>query len=1063
MLDSLLARAGTDRRLRPVRRGSAFMQPWRRVVRGRGGQMGFMAKRLLIDAVHPEEIRVAALDGERLVTVDVDTREGSQLAGNLYVASVARVEASLQAAFVDFGGERHGFLPYSEIHPDYFQLPEGMEPQSGAADGQDGEEDGRQAEDGAANNGDSGNGDADNEASRAAPARRGRRRGSYAIQEVIRNRQVMLVQVHKEPRGDKGAVLTTYVSLAGRYCVLMPNAGRGGGVSRKISAEDRKRLREIAGELDVAPGHGVIIRTAGCARTRPEIKRDYAALLKQWDEIRERALVAVAPKLIHQESNLMRRAVRDFYDRETTEILIEGDEAYQEARRQMRMLTPSHVKNVKQFNKQPRGGTLPQDSPPIFDRFGIERQLGELFSPRVSLPSGGSIVISPSEALTAIDVNSGRATGERNIEETAYRTNLEAADAVARQLRLRDISGLVVIDFIDMVEERNRHAVERRLRDRLRADYSRTQIGRISSFGLLEMSRQRLARSLVEMSTQPCRSCEGAGRARSPVSLGLALLRRVEAESGDNVGRTALVRTSPQVAEFLANRKREDLGRIEARRGIRIHLRAATDVTGADGGIAWHAASWDPIAEALQGVSERAGEGLRERRRRRSRGQDGQRARGGDSERDGDRRGRRGRRSRSRGGGEAEAAVPAEDGMGDVTETPSRGRRRRHAQEEAADAEPAIQADAPEPAAEEDPGRRRKRGRRGGRRRSEEEAAPDEVALAGAEREQDSEAEGRGDVKEAPSRGRRRRHAQEEAEAEPAIQADAPEPAAEEDPGRRPKRGRRGGRRRSEEEAAPEEAALAGAGRDEDSEAEGRGDVKEAPSRGRRRRHAQEEAEAEPAIQADAPEPAAEEDPGRRPKRTRRGGRRRSEEEVAPEEAALAGAGRDEDSEAEGRGDVKEAPSRGRRRRHAQEEAAEAEPAVQADAPEPAAEEDPGRRPKRTRRGGRRRSEEEVAPEEAALAGAERDEDFEEEGRGDEDGSPSSGGDAARRRRRGRRGGRGRARRRPDAGEAPAEAGLERENVGNGGPPTDGTPIPGVSVPDDFGRSEVYDPIEGAT
>ena len=947
--------------------------------------MGFMAKRLLIDAVHPEEIRVAALDGERLVTVDVDTREGRQLAGNLYVASVARVEASLQAAFVDFGGERHGFLPYSEIHPDYFQLPEGMEPQSGAADGQDGEEDGRQAEDGAANNGDSGNGDADNEASRAAPARRGRRRGSYAIQEVIRNRQVMLVQVHKEPRGDKGAVLTTYVSLAGRYCVLMPNAGRGGGVSRKISAEDRKRLREIAGELDVAPGHGVIIRTAGCARTRPEIKRDYAALLKQWDEIRERALVAVAPKLIHQESNLMRRAVRDFYDRDTAEILIEGDEAYQEARRQMRMLTPSHVKNVKQFNKQPRGGPLPQDSPPIFDKFGIERQLGELFLPRVSLPSGGSIVISPSEALTAIDVNSGRATGERNIEETAYRTNLEAADTVARQLRLRDISGLVVIDFIDMVEERNRHAVERRLRDRLRADYSRTQIGRISSFGLLEMSRQRLARSLVEMSTQPCRSCEGAGRARSPVSLGLALLRRVEAESGDNVGRTALVRTSPQVAEFLANHKREDLGRIEARRGIRIHLRAATDSSGADGGIAWHAANWDPIAEALQGVSERAGEGTRERRRRRSRGQDGQRARGGDSERDGDRRGRRGRRGRSRGGGEAEAAVPAEDGAGEVTETPSRGRRRRHAQEEAAEAEPAIQADAPEPAAEEDPGRRRKRGRRGGRRRSEEEAAPDEAALAGAERDEGVEAEGRGVVKEAPSRGRKRRQAQEEV------------------------------------------------------------------------------AEAEPALQADAPDPAAEDEPGRRRKRSRRGERRRSEEEVAPDEAALAGAERDEGVEAEGRGVVKEAPSRGRKRRQAQEEVAEAEPAVQADAPDPAAEDEPGRRRKRSRRGERRRSEEEVAPEEAALAGAEREEDFEEEGGGDEDGSPSSGADSARRRRRGRRGGRGRARRRPDAGEAPAEAGLEHENVGNGGPPTDGMPIPGVSVPDDFGRSEVYDPIEGAT
>ena len=868
-----------------------------------------MAKRLLIDAVHPEEIRVAALDGERLVTVDVDTKEGSQLAGNLYVASVARVEASLQAAFVDFGGERHGFLPFSEIHPDYFQLPDGVEPRSAAADGQDGEEGGRESEDGAEGNGDSGNGDAENEASQAAPTRRGRRRSSYAIQEVIRNRQVMLVQVHKEPRGDKGAVLTTYISLAGRYCVLMPNAGRGGGVSRKISAEDRKRLREIAGELDVAPGHGVIIRTAGGARTRPEIKRDYTALLKQWDEIRERALAAVAPKLIHQESNLIRRAVRDFYDRDTTEILIEGDEAYQEARRQMRMLTPSHVKNVQQLNKQPRGGPLPQDCPPIFDKFGIERQLGELYSPRVALPSGGSIVISSSEALTAIDVNSGRATGERNIEETAYRTNLEATDTVARQLRLRDISGLVVIDYIDMVEERNRHAVERRLRDRLRADYSRTQIGRISSFGLLEMSRQRLARSLVEMSTQPCGNCAGGGRARTPVSLGLTLLRRVEAESGDNAGRIALIRTSPEVAEFLANRKRAELGQIEARRGIRIHLRAVTDASGTDGVVAWHAADWDPIAEALHGVSE----GVRDRKRRRSRGQDGQRARGGDAERDNERRGRRGRRSRARGGSEAETAAAAEDGNGEVTEAPARGRRRSRA--------------------------------RGG---SEAETA------AAAE-------DGNHEVTEAPARGRRRSRVRGGSEAETAAAAE-----------------------------------------------DGNHEVTEAPARGRRRSRVRGGSEAETAAAAE-----------------------------------------------DGNGEVTEAPARSRRRRRAPEEGAEADAVIQADAPEPAAEEDPGRRRRRGRRGGRRRSEEEAAPEEAAVASAEREEGSDEEGHGDPD--------AARRKRRGRRGGRGRARRRPDAGEASAEAGLEHENTDNGGPPTDGMTIPGVSVPDDLAQSEVYDPIEGTT
>ena len=742
-----------------------------------------MAKRLLIDAVHPEEFRVAALDGERLVTVDVDTREGSQLAGNLYVASVARVEASLQAAFVDFGGERHGFLPFSEIHPDYFQLPNGRDSRSASAAAEEPEGEGPSEEEDAAQNAES-SGEAEEES--AAPARRGRRRPAFAIQEVIRNRQVMLVQVHKEPRGDKGAVLTTYISLAGRYCVLMPNAGRGGGVSRKISADDRKRLREIAGELDVAPGHGVIIRTAGSERTRPEIKRDYTALLRQWEEVRERALTAVAPKLIHQESNLMRRAVRDLYDRDTEEILVEGEEAYQEARRQMRMLTPSHVKNVKQFNKEPRDAPLPPDTPPIFARFGVERQLGELFSPRVTLPSGGSIVISPSEALTAIDVNSGRSTGERNIEETAYRTNLEAADVVARQLRLRDISGLVVIDFIDMDEERNRHAVERRFRDRLRADYSRTQIGRISSFGLLEMSRQRLARSLVEMSTVLCGNCEGAGRARSPVSLGLALLRRVEAEAGENAGRTAVIRTLPQVAEYLTNHKRADLGRIEARRGIRIYLRAGTDAEGADGVVAWHAPDWDSLAEFLQGARETAGEGARERRRRRVRGQDGQRVR--DEDRDSERRARRGRRSRTRSGDAAEAVAAPNGGNGDSAPAEeSRGRRRRRASEDGAEPDHAVPPEASEPGGGEDAGRRRRR-----RRTSEDGAEPDH-----------------------------------------AVPPEASEPGGEEDAGRRRRRGRRVGRRRGEEEeAGQEELAAVGPEREEDAGEEGPGD----PDGTRRRR-----------------------------------------------------------------------------------------------------------------------------------------------------------------------------------------------------------------------------------
>ncbi len=732
-----------------------------------------MAKRLLIDAVHPEEVRVAALDGERLVTVDVDTREGGQLAGNLYVASVARVEASLQAAFVDYGGERHGFLPFSEIHPDYFQLPEVDRPEPSRtapeAEGDDASENGAESED-SGGEAEAAAPESGEEASQAAGARRGKRRRNYAIQEVIRNRQVLLVQVHKEPRGDKGAALTTYLSLAGRYCVLMPNADRGGGVSRKISVEDRKRLREIAGELDVAKGHGVIIRTAGSSRTRPEIKRDYAALLKQWDEIRSRALSVEAPILIHEESNLIRRAVRDFYDRDTTEILIEGEEAYQDARRHMRMLTPSHVKNVKQYNKASRDGPLPPDSPPIFHQFGVERQLAELFSARVTLPSGGSIVIHPTEALTAIDVNSGRSTGERNIEETAYRTNLEAADAVARQLRLRDISGLVVVDFIDMIEDRNRHAVERRLRDRLRSDYSRTQVGKISAFGLLEMSRQRLARSLVEISTVPCRTCEG-GRVRSPVSSGLGLLRRVEAEAGEKTGRTALVRAPAEVIEFLANGKRTDLAQVESRRGIRIHLRAETGTVSPEGEIVWRAADWDPVAEAMQGGRESSAEGARERRRRRNRNADGQRERG-DEQRDSERKSRRGRRSRS---GSAEAAEAGENA--EAADAPStRGRRRRRAQDDGVDAESAPPASA-EGEGGEAAGRRRRRGRRSGRRRNEDAAVADEQAV--------SASDGDG----AP-------------EGEPSPEAEVESG----DASRRRRRGRRGGRGRAQRRADPVDA-----------------------------------------------------------------------------------------------------------------------------------------------------------------------------------------------------------------------------------------------------------------
>jgi ribonuclease E len=537
-----------------------------------------MPRKMLIDATHAEETRVVVVDGTKVDEFDFETVNKRQIAGNIYLAKVTRVEPSLQAAFVDYGGNRHGFLAFSEIHPDYYQIPvedrealiaeenrltreeaaeaEAEAPKSGrtrrrrkpaAAEstGTPTAEIAQGAADSAAPASmtvvePEGTPAAEDPDAQAAPAeddadesvtpkpaegegiesvaaedmdediRRPRkvRTRRYKISEVIKVRQILLVQVVKEERGTKGAALTTYLSLAGRYCVLMPNTARGGGISRKITnATHRKKLKDIAGEIEVPEGAGLIIRTAGAERTRAEIKRDYEYLLRLWEQIRDLTLKSIAPAQIYEEGNLIKRAIRDLYARDIDEVLVEGDAGYRLAKDFMKMLMPSHAKNVQHY----------ADPLPLFARYQVESYLSSMFNPTVQLKSGGYIVIGITEALVAIDVNSGRATKEGSIEETAFKTNLEAADEVARQLRLRDLAGLIVIDFIDMDERRNNTAVEKRLKDKLKTDRARIQIGKISGFGLLEMSRQRLRPGMLEASTAPCPHCHGTGLIRSTI------------------------------------------------------------------------------------------------------------------------------------------------------------------------------------------------------------------------------------------------------------------------------------------------------------------------------------------------------------------------------------------------------------------------------------------------------------------------------------------------------------------------------------------------------------------
>ena len=608
-----------------------------------------MTKRLLIDARQAEETRVVLLSGTRIEDFDYETENRKQLKGNVYLARVTRVEPSLQAAFVEYGGNRQGFLAFSEIHPDYYRIPVEDREALMAAERASAEEEDSEAEDGDAPE-TLGGEDTDDEDVRPKRSHR-----KYKIQEVVSRKQIMLVQVVKEERGNKGAALTTYLSLAGRYCVLMPNSTRRGGVSRKITnAADRKRLKGIVGGLDTPDGVAVIVRTAGAKRTKTEIARDYVYLSKLWDEIRTRTLESQAPSMIHEEGDLIKRSIRDLYTSEVDEVLIEGEEAYKTARTQMKMLIPSHVKKVQKY----------EDSLPIFQRYQAEQQMDTIHSPQVTLKSGGYLVINQTEALVAVDVNSGRATRERNIEETALKTNLEAADELGRQLRLRDLSGLIVVDFIDMEENKNRNAVERRMKDAMRNDRARIQIGSISHFGLLEMSRQRLRISFNESISNVCPHCEGTGRIRSVETAALQLLRAIEDEASKGKMDQLRITMHSDVALYILNHKRASVTALEEQFGLSIVILADASLTatehraervGWQGGAqrksaepaktADSAADADPEDDETRPEEQEASDDDQPRRRKRGR--------------------RGGRRRRRRGGEGADNGVEAESAAND--------------------------------------------------------------------------------------------------------------------------------------------------------------------------------------------------------------------------------------------------------------------------------------------------------------------------------------------------------------------------------------------------------------
>lgn len=893
-----------------------------------------MTTRMLIDARHREETRVAVVKGNRIEEFDFESAERKQLKGNIYLAKVTRVEPSLQAAFIDYGGNRHGFLAFSEIHPDYYQIPKedrdallreeaehaaeeaALRAQQDAEDDLEADDEGFEPDEESIERYDD---DGGHDADEIVPDRevasegenpgegRGRRRRKrsasddaaddlrerrtnlrhrYKIQDVIRRRQVLLVQVVKEERGNKGAALTTYLSLAGRYCVLMPNTSHGGGISRKISnAGDRKRLKSIMADMKLPPSMGCIVRTAGLQRTRQEIKRDFDYLARLWDGIREATLSSSAPALVYGDSDLMKRAIRDIYNREIDEVIVEGTEGYQHAKDFMRLLMPSHARKVKHYS----------DPVPLFQRAGVEEQLSAMYHPVVQLKSGGYLVINPTEALVSIDINSGRSTREHSIEQTATATNLEAAAEIARQLRLRDMAGLVVIDFIDMDNGSNVRKVEKAMKEALKNDRARIQIGRISSFGLMEMSRQRLRTGVLEASTRPCPHCEGSGFVRTASSSGLSALRLLEDEAAQGRGSQLLLRASQEAAFYLLNRKRAELAEIEERYGVMIEVSPDGEQEGArmsvevSGPPPAYTPRFDaPIEEIEEDIPEeefeeeiddfveeeeepKAAREPRERPERAERAGDDE----GGSRR---RRRRRGRRGRNRPEGEGEVEGTSEgdidgEALADTDVELGDGVAEASDVAELLGADVTAEADVDETAAsaegdtaagEGGKRRRGRRGRRGGRRAEGETAVTDQsadtpadeaqpvepvadlpavdvetmVALTEAEAPVEAVVEA-GVEDEAPKKGRRRPKARKpETDAKPAAKVAAPVAEAP-----------------AVEAPVADTAAV-------DAEAEAK------PKRRRAKKPAVAEAPAEAVVEAPVA-PVAEEAPAK-PKRTRR-------------------------------------------------------------------------------------------------------------------------------------------------------------------------------------------------
>ncbi|PLP61050.1 ribonuclease E/G [Mesorhizobium loti] len=934
-----------------------------------------MPNKMLIDASHPEETRVVVVRGNRIEEFDFESQDKKQLKGNIYLARVTRVEPSLQAAFVEYGGNRHGFLAFSEIHPDYYQIPvadrqallraeaqeaeeeEEDENGDGGEDRQDrnrgrrGRRRGRNRDRGerkrdaaAGENGETGDetavadegaeavetagsndgGDADestkggsiaasvdvdviseevevaqessetqpratednngDETAPPADADRGtleevasshsddheiesvgaedaleeirdRRRPvrkQYKIQEVIKRRQILLVQVVKEERGNKGAALTTYLSLAGRYSVLMPNTARGGGISRKITnAQDRKRLKEVVADLEVPQGMGVILRTAGESRTKAEIKRDYEYLMRLWENVRSLTLKSTAPALVYEEGSLIKRSVRDLYNKEIDEILVAGEDGYREAKDFMRMLMPSHAKMVQPY----------RDTSPIFARNGIEAQLDKMLHPQVTLKSGGYLIINQTEALVAIDVNSGRSTREHSIEDTALQTNLEAAEEVARQLRLRDLAGLIVIDFIDMEENRNNRAVEKKLKDCLKNDRARIQVGRISHFGLMEMSRQRIRASVLESTMKPCPHCGGTGHVRSDSSVALLVVRAIEEFLLKDSRSHITVRTPAATALYVLNHKRSTLVELETRFGLTITVEADETV-----GSQHYSILRGAIAEKPEGFVELKQQPIpiepeepeddiivedEEETEEEEQPRQEQQARESDGQRDRKRR----RRRRRRGGRDRDQAASEEGSDDDVSTSDDEAGEESDPDDAVGEvAETTVTAEE----SDDEPAKKRRRGKRGGKRSRKEdgETADDAVEAAAVDSETVA------------------------AEAVAEVVAVEPEavPAPKEAPAEKPKKPRRTAKSKKAEAAAAEagaDKAVTEAPADIAVEAapvaaKGRAAAKEAPAekkpRASRRKTASAEAPAAPVVSSTASaeaEEASEEKPKR--------------------------------------------------------------------------------------------------------------------------------------------------------------------------------------------------------